>query len=54
MEQNPMNQETFSDEDWLGWMYRKSESKRTKQAASTSISMFKVFCDYQGTTRAND
>ena len=43
--------ETFTEQDWLNRMYRKSESKRTKDSAITSLNMFDFFCNNQKITR---
>ena len=43
--------EKFTEQDWLNRMYRKSESKRTKDSAITSLSMFDLFCKYQNLTK---
>lgn len=46
-----LNLETFTEQDWLNRMYRKSESKRTKDSAITSLNMFDFFCNDQKVTR---
>ena len=43
--------ETFTEQDWLNRMFRKSESKRTKDSAITSLNMFDYFCNDQKVTR---
>jgi len=44
---NEMKSERFSEEDWLDRMYRKSESKGTRNCAKTSLMIFDYFCQNQ-------
>ena len=46
-----VKREEFSEEDWLNAMYRKSESSRTRDVASTSLRTFDLFCKNQGLQR---
>lgn len=43
--------QTFTDQDWLNRIYRKSDSQRSVNAAKTSLTMFDFFSCHQNFTR---
>ena len=46
-----MSLQQFSEKDWLGKIYRKSESARTEACAKVSLRMFDAFCKHEGTSK---
>ena len=43
-----MSLQTFTKEDWLDRIFRKSDSRRTETVAKTSLHMFERFCQNEG------
>lgn len=43
--------QTFTEEDWLDRLYRKSESQSTRNSGQTTLNMFELFCNYNNTSK---
>lgn len=48
---NIMSKTYPTEKEWLGKLYRKSESQNTVYSTKSSLSLFDIYCEYKKTTR---